>query len=678
MPAHCRPIRALAGALAGALLASVVLLVVGVASAAPRAWTVLASFPPPVAYMASVSCFSVTGCVAVGWGPSASDRPASSPIELRTVDGGSLWSPVPVPLDVHTLAAVVCQGSVCVAGGDGPVVLRSTDDGLTWTSVALPSTMAVVTAVACPSATACVAEGRGAGTAATGVIAGSTDGGATWTTQYAEATTSLHSLWCASPTRCFAYGTSFVATSDGSTWGAFAAPDAFPTLAVCPSTTACVGSSPSAGIVTSSDGGQTWTPTDGAVVPTALACGSASSCVGTDGSSLVLTTDGGATWSEVSPTYTSQTLAGVACSSSASCQVVGFATSDAYADRALMLDVAPDTQAYAPERVANALDAAGSATCATPTTCAVGAVDAFANPVLLRTSNGGTTWAELVPPGAVALEDQVLCTASAACLVVGSDVAGEGAVWRTTDGGQHWTSGAVPGEVGEVNRVSCGASSRCVATAYLTNSWTAVLTSANGGRTWSVASMPHSATDLYGAVCSTSHDCVAVGGRGPAAAVAFTSTDGGRRWRAARVLGGMRALDAVVCLSSKVCLAASSVRRGAATHGVVARSTNGGATWAPVSAPGDVAMLDAITCWSAVSCEAVGQTTAAANPLVSTAAAAISTTNAGRTWSAQAVPKDQWSLAAVSCARSGMCLAVGTGSFAPPNLPTGATILRLP
>jgi len=61
-----------------------------------------------------------------------------------------------------------------------------------------------------------------------------------------------------------------------------------------------------------------------------------------------------------------------------------------------------------------------------------------------------------------------------------------------------------------------------------------------------------------------------------------------------------------------------------------------------------------------------------------TAASAIATATAGRAWIDQPIPKNQWALASVSCTRSGMCLAAGTGSFAPPNLPTGATILGLP
>jgi len=229
-----------------------------------------------------------------------------------------------------------------------------------------------------------------------------------------------------------------------------------------------------------------------------------------------------------------------------------------------------------------------------------------------------------------------------------------------------------------VDRLQCLTPSRCEATAYLANSWTAVLMSSNAGRSWSTTPMAHTATDLSGIDCATPKDCVAVGGRNGATGVAFYSTDGGRHWRSAKVTGALRVLNSVSCVSSTVCIAASSVRRGAGSHGVLARSTDGGAAWSPVLAPGATAVVLSVSCFSPAGCEAVGQSSAATNPLKASAAVALATSNAGRSWVAQALPADQWTLNSVSCARGGACVAAGVGSFYPPSLPTGATILRLP
>ena len=347
----------------GALSASIAF--AATALAAPGPSRVSAAFPPPVANVASVACFTATGCVAVGWStlPGGADP---TPLELRTTDGGALWVPVVVPHVASQLRTVACAGLVCVAGGTSGSVLHSPDGGRTWAAAALPAPFASVVAVACPSATSCVAEGHDGTTGASGLLASSGDGGATWASQYKETTSDLQALWCARPTACVAYGTSYLGTSDGSTWGPVLPAAGFPTEAVCPTALTCVGSSPAEGIVTSSDGGTTWTISDGSFVPTSLSCGSATACVGTDGANLVITTDGGKTWSEETPGFAGDTLAAVACATGAECQVVGSALADGYPDRALLLGVVPSTGAFTPEVAANAVDTAVAATCPPP------------------------------------------------------------------------------------------------------------------------------------------------------------------------------------------------------------------------------------------------------------------------------------------------------------------------
>jgi photosystem II stability/assembly factor-like uncharacterized protein len=669
----------LRGGRAGAAIATSVLLCVGlpgVANAGSRAWRLSASFPPLNAYIESISCFSATACVAVGWSNPGNGE-LTSPVELRTVDAGAMWTAVALPHDVSELDVVTCSATLCLAGGDSGVLMRSTDDGLTWSDIGLPLSIVEVTAIACPGAATCFVEGYERGTSPSGAIASTTDGGMSWTGDYNETSTYLSSLWCPTSTSCFAYGTSYLSTTDGSTWGPATLSGDFPTLAVCSSSTTCVGSSPSAGIVTSVDGGATWATTDGDVVPTSMSCGSATTCVGTDGTNLVITTDSGATWSEQSPPYADEVLRGVACLSATNCQAVGDDAVDTYQGRALLLDVTPSTQGFTPERVADVLDAAVSASCASIAVCAVAAVDPYGNPMLVQTTDGGSAWAELAMPAPFAQEDQVLCASAMICLASGSDADGQGSVWRTTDAGATWTAGRVSASVGEVDGLQCRTPSSCVATAYLANSWTAVLSSSNGGRTWSTTAMPHTATDLFGVDCATSRDCVAVGGRNTSVGVAYFSSNGGRSWHAAKVPGTLRALNAVSCASVKICVAASSERRGAAVVGTIARTTDGGAVWTSVAVPGATADMLSVSCWNSAGCEAVGQSTAARNPLAASAAVAVATSDAGKRWVVQALPKDQWTLDTVSCARGGSCAAAGVGSFAPPSLPTGATILRL-
>jgi hypothetical protein len=647
------------------------LLVTGPATAVTRSWTVSASFPPPIADLQSVACFSATGCVAVGYTTTrlGTDQ---TPIELRTVDAGALWAPVALTeTAVPALEAVGCSGTVCVAGGTGTAVLRSADDGLTWSVEPLPAGLTYVATVACPTSSSCYAAGHGA----SGAVAGSTDGGISWALEY-TASSFLTSLWCTSSSDCFTYGAQFFDTTDGTDWGTYSQPSNFPTQAVCPSSTQCVGTSPSSGIVTSSDGGATWSTSDGSVVPTVVTCATASTCVGTDGTNVVATTDGGSQWTESTPAFESEVLTGVACPSAAACQVVGSATADGYAGRALLLSIAPSSGNYTPEAVTNAVDMASSVSCVSTLVCDVGAVDPYANPVLLRTTNGAHTWTQQPLPPQLAQLDAVRCTTTASCLASGVGANGGGAVFWTGNGGATWARGGVAATVGEVDAVVCTTATSCEGIGYLTNSWTAALHSANGGRSWASTPMPHTATNLYGVACPTAPTCVVVGSRGTTG-VAFYSTTGGRSWRPARVLGGLGPLNQVACVTATTCLAGTDERHGSSTRGVVARTTDGGAVWTPVGTPGAVAVVLGLSCVTAVVCQAVGQTTARSNLLIPTAAAAMVTTNGGRSWAIEPMPVDQWALYAVSCARSGACVAGGVGSYAPPNFPTGATILRL-
>jgi len=654
-----------------------------VAGASGPRWAVSAAFPPPVSDLKAVACFSATGCIAVGYTADASGQ-SFQPIELRTVDSGALWTPVTLPRDNSQLFAAACVALTCEAGGSNSTMLRSVDGGVTWTTVSLPPTLSSVAGIACPSAAVCFAYGDGPASAANGAIAGSTDGGATWSSQFTESTARLTSLWCVTATRCFAYAATFVSTSNGTTWAPFSAPVNFPAVATCPTPTACVGTA--SGVVTTSDAGLTWTITDPSHHPTALACVTATSCVALDPLShglqpnLMATSDGGVTWSVQSLPTASSVLGGIACGSAGNCQVAGYADADGFSDRALLVRVATGTAQFVTEPVGNAVDSISTISCATPNVCDAVGADPYSNPVLLRTTSSGAAWAPLALPVSLSFVDRAVCLSASTCLVVGGTTV-RGSVWRTTDGGATFSAAGVPRSVQEVVDVSCVGASTCHGVGYLTNNWTTIVTSRNGGRSWSAAPVSHAVGDLNAIDCTTALDCVAVGDANDGlTGAALYTVDGGAHWKPGRLPGGVEIINGVSCVAAMTCLGAAEENLGsnATLRGAVVKTVNGGQTWSVLTAVGAAATLFDVSCWSATACETTGVNTGVIHHGATNVAVALRTSNAGRSWTAQGLPPDEYSLVTVSCSRVGVCFSGGNAFYSPGNPPVGASILRLP
>ncbi len=125
----------------------------------------------------SLTCASAMHCVALS---------VAMPAEaFVTSDGGTTWSPSPLPLPAASRTAEalveglscptasVCfvVGRVDAATGPTPVAFQSINGGSTWTRTTPPGF--VVRSISCPTATTCVAVGHDG-------AASTTDGGRTW------------------------------------------------------------------------------------------------------------------------------------------------------------------------------------------------------------------------------------------------------------------------------------------------------------------------------------------------------------------------------------------------------------------------------------------------------------------------------------------------------------------
>jgi photosystem II stability/assembly factor-like uncharacterized protein len=101
---------------------------------------------------------------------------------LRTTNGGATWFRQHLPAGTPELRSVSCPSvSDCMAVGFGSASWATTDGGKTWTQQPAPAGVADLRSVSCPAVFICEAVGESPDS--TAVALRTTDGGATWNVQ---------------------------------------------------------------------------------------------------------------------------------------------------------------------------------------------------------------------------------------------------------------------------------------------------------------------------------------------------------------------------------------------------------------------------------------------------------------------------------------------------------------
>jgi photosystem II stability/assembly factor-like uncharacterized protein len=329
--------------------------------------------PAGTGQLDAVTCAGPTHCWAVGApGPTgatsttSSAPPSPDTVIDATVDGGETWTAQSVTLTpAPVLTAISCPSDrLCMAvglSGTGMtgVVLTTGDGGATWAQAAVPPGAIVVTGVECAGADDCTAI---AGDGTTFWSAHSDDFGHTWTREgdLPPGLLDAGDLSCAAGAACLVTGFTAtttghgqgaiaISTDDGATWTAATVPTGTGLLqgAACATISSClaVGTTsttvsapiPAQGaLLTSDDGGHTWTRPAGAEPVDdifGIDCPSRSVCamVGTDwiGTPAVGTgavahsNDGGANFTASATEYTPLALTGLSCPTTERCIAVG-------------------------------------------------------------------------------------------------------------------------------------------------------------------------------------------------------------------------------------------------------------------------------------------------------------------------------------------------------------------
>jgi photosystem II stability/assembly factor-like uncharacterized protein len=101
---------------------------------------------------------------------------------LRTTNGGATWFRQDLPAGTPELLSISCPSvSDCVAVGFGSASWATTDGGRTWTTQTVPAGVADLRSVSCPTVSICEAVGESSND--TAVALHTTDGGAVWSVQ---------------------------------------------------------------------------------------------------------------------------------------------------------------------------------------------------------------------------------------------------------------------------------------------------------------------------------------------------------------------------------------------------------------------------------------------------------------------------------------------------------------
>ncbi len=287
--------------------------------------------------------------------------------------------------------------------------------------------------------------------------------------------------------------------------------------------------------------------------------------------------------------------------------------------------------------------------------------DGPANRVATST-DGGRTW-QVEPPIPAKNEGPLQCVTASTCYLFNvqrSYLAG--GIERTTDFGKHWAtehiSGANASAINSIKAVNCSSSSTCLAVARwnLHGNPEPVVTTANGGRTWTVHAT--TATGLIEVSCGSARDCLATGQAGRHAD-AVATTDGGISWHDVTIPSELGTGWAVACTSPRTCLIGGEYGKGISNNGLIARTTDLGRSWSVTKTTAKYGFPTAISCPTVSYCVTTRQSNGNTVPVPPEADGWFVTADSGASWHRTGMPVELADLQSVACPTATVCFAAG-------------------
>jgi photosystem II stability/assembly factor-like uncharacterized protein len=219
----------------------------------------------------AVSCPTITDCIAVGQegGP-----PGNAGAVVTTRNAGATWKALTIRGVVNIDLVSCATANDCIAAGsteEDSVTLDTTDGGATWQAHRTPHRF-VPTGISCASSSHCMMVGFVDATTDSGAIEQlyeamvTTNGGTSWRTEnnVESFLGSFYAVSCGTPSDCTAVGSKVISThSGGATWtlGGYELTQGAGTLETvsCPTSRYCMADTDEGNVISTADGGVTWT-----------------------------------------------------------------------------------------------------------------------------------------------------------------------------------------------------------------------------------------------------------------------------------------------------------------------------------------------------------------------------------------------------------------------------------
>ena len=352
-----------------------------------------------------------------------------------------------------------------------------------------------------------------------------------------------------------------------------------------------------------------------------------------NGAALITTANGGVTWTGQAIPPQVGYLSAIACSDQHHCIAVGQAAQNSNGQAASIATSNGGATWTLLAPPAGVLDIT-TVTCRPDRRCLAIGTTAGGSTALASTSST-SGWTQRGPlPAGISGVTSISCTDDRTCWVTGHTLVDadhvNGVVALTSNGGATWAVEATPKGLGYLHGVSCLPGSTTGSGALPIRSGTGT------AATTSTATAPSTTTTTAAAADSTTTAA-------PQATAAPTTT------APAPIVGVAGARCTVVGTSA-------TVLNGARTgHGILLTSDNGGATWADRTVPATSAALSGISCTALATCVAVGSTVASAPA----AGIILVTGSTDSPWRHAPSVSAPLSLSAVSCVSVSSCVAVG-------------------
>lgn len=518
------------------------------------------------------------------------------------------------------------SATTCVAVGDFGVVARTTNGGASW-AIAQINSGDFLSGVSCPSTSVCFAVGFA------GSVWKTVNGGVNWSSQVSNAAGDLFAVSCPVITMCMAVGANGkgARTTDGTTWGGVTTATTNALFGVsCTNTMICNAAGDGGVVVVTQQAGSFGWFVDhvGSTVPLyAISCTAFCFVAGADGTVYENGSGSYGDFSGHGSTGEPGALFGVSCATTTVCWAVG--------DYGVISATTNGGTGWTAN--AGLGSAEYSISCASATTCvAVGFGGAIEG-----TTNGGSTWSGQTSGTSDSLVS-ISCPSTTICFAVGNN----GTIRATTTGGSTW-SAQTSNTTQNLTSISCPTTTTCFA---VTTGSTFITTV--DGSTWSSPAAVSANTGLTAISCPSPTVCFATDAYNPYTNLIYSTVTAGSTWTESFNLlndhqAGINApFSAISCPTTQACYAVGA-------SGLIAATSDGGSSWRTNSSPTS-ASLTGVSCPSVSTCYA--------SVYQYNGSTVLHTTDYGGSWEAQyGGGSGQFAYTSISCPGTTTCFAIGYG-----------------